>query len=146
MLDQVKPWSQFFAEDPDLALFASERLDRAVAYLATLRADGSPRLHPVSPIVRAGGLFLFMEPTSPKRRDLLRDPRFALHAGVEDNGGGGGELAIWGHARPIDDATTRSAVATGDTPDRRVLFELTLRRLFAMTYESTGATRRRWVA
>ena len=146
MLDEVKPWSQFVAEDPNLALFASERLDRAVAYLATLRADGSPRLHPVSPIVRAGGLFLFMESTSPKRGDLLRDPRFALHAGVEDNDGGGGEIAIWGHARPIDDGTTRSAVATGDTPERRVLFELTVGRLVATTYHSTRVARRRWPA
>jgi hypothetical protein len=36
-----------------------------VAYLGTLRADGSPRVNPVTPIV-GEQLFLFMEPTSLK--------------------------------------------------------------------------------
>ncbi|MGH2405330.1 MAG: pyridoxamine 5'-phosphate oxidase family protein, partial [bacterium] len=51
-----------------------------MAYLATLRGDGAPRVHPVTPIVGEGRLFLFMEPTSPKGHDLRRDGRYALHS------------------------------------------------------------------
>ena len=36
------------------------------ADLATVRQDGVPRVHPVTPIIGAGGLYLFMEPTSPR--------------------------------------------------------------------------------
>jgi len=140
----VTPWSRLVADDPALAAFAAERLTGAVAYLATIRSDGGPRLHPVSPLVRPSGLFVFMEPSSPKRRDLLRDPRYALHSGVEDDEGGGGEVTVWGRARAIDDPAERAAVASADTPARRVLFELTLERVVATTYGSSGPVRRRW--
>ena len=139
-------WSGLAADDPALAAYAAERLTGAVAYLATIRSDGGPRLHPVSPILRPSGLFVFMEPSSPKRRDLLRDPRYALHSGVEDDEGGGGEVTVWGRARAIDDPAGRAAVASADTPERRVLFELTLERVVASTYGSAGPVRRRWVA
>jgi len=59
-------------------------LERRVAYLGTTRTDGSPRVHPVSPFIGAGCLFVYMEPTSPKAADLRRDARYALHCGVED--------------------------------------------------------------
>src|SRR5918999_1226027 len=50
-----------------------------MAYLATVRADGGPRVHPVSPIVTDEGLYCFVI-ASPKRDDLNRDGRYALHA------------------------------------------------------------------
>ena len=36
-------------------------------------------MHPVSPVIADGGLFCFVT-ASPKRRDLERDGRYALHA------------------------------------------------------------------
>ena len=48
-------------------------------YLATVRADGGPRVHPVSPVITDEGLFCFII-DSPKRRDLERDGRYALHS------------------------------------------------------------------
>ena len=48
-----------------------------------------PRVHPVTPIVGSGKLFVFMEPTSPKGKDLMRDGRYALHCGIEGNNEGG---------------------------------------------------------
>ena len=63
-------WPQFAASNPELAAFGATRLVSSPAYLATIRPDGSPRVHPVSPIVAPSGLFLFMEPTSPKAADL----------------------------------------------------------------------------
>ncbi len=95
-------WKNFTEQAPELAAFGKTRFQRTVAYLGTLRADGGPRVHPVTPII-GEQLFLFMEPTSPKRNDLLRDPRFTLHCGVEDNSGGGGEFDVRGRATLNDD-------------------------------------------
>jgi len=50
-----------------------------LAFLATIRRDGGPRLHPVCPFTVDGGLYLFVIP-SLKREDLHRDGRFALHS------------------------------------------------------------------
>ena len=67
----VRTWGEFAKEAPGLAAFGAELLLGAqVAYLATVRPDGVPRVHPVTPILTDDGLFLFMEPTSPKGRDL----------------------------------------------------------------------------
>jgi len=39
---------------PDLAAFARERMEGRIVYQATLRLDGGPRVHPVSPWLAAG--------------------------------------------------------------------------------------------
>src|SRR5215213_9785514 len=93
----VATWGAFVAAAPTLAAFGLEASQRRVAFLATVRPDGSPRVHPVTPIVADGRLFLFMEPTSPKGHDLRRDGRYALHALVLDEAGGGGEFSVRGH-------------------------------------------------
>jgi hypothetical protein len=61
-----------------------------VAYLATLRADGFPRVHPVTPIVTDDALFLFHGADVAEGRDLRERRRFALHTGVPDTMGTGG--------------------------------------------------------
>jgi hypothetical protein len=60
----------FAAAEPELAAFVAERLRAAPSYLASVRANGAPRVHPVTPIFTGDGLYLFMEPTSPKGTDL----------------------------------------------------------------------------
>jgi pyridoxamine 5'-phosphate oxidase-like protein len=75
-------WSDFASADPTLAaairaLF--EQYGPGLAYLATIRADGAPRLHPVSPVFTDEGLYCFIV-ASPKRGDLTRDGRYALHS------------------------------------------------------------------
>ena len=75
-------WQAFAQQAPEIAAFGAARFQSEVAYLGTLRADGGPRVHPVTPILGAQ-LFLFMEPTSPKGKDLQRDGRYALHCSVE---------------------------------------------------------------
>jgi hypothetical protein len=42
-------WGGFAAAEPELAAFVSERLRAAPSYLATVRATGAPRVHPVTP-------------------------------------------------------------------------------------------------
>ena len=120
-------WEGFAEEAPELAAFGADRLRAAPAYVATVRADGAPRVHPVTPIIGAGGLYLFMEPTSPKGRDLRERGWFAMHNGVPDSEGAGGEFSIAGRAVVVDDIAVRAAVAAASSyvpADRYVLFEL----------------------
>jgi PPOX class probable F420-dependent enzyme len=53
-------------------------------HLTTLRADGSPQSRPVWTIVHDGSVVFFTQPSSPKARNLERDPRVALS--VADHG------------------------------------------------------------
>ncbi|MFZ0013380.1 MAG: pyridoxamine 5'-phosphate oxidase [Acidimicrobiia bacterium] len=120
-------WAEFARREPDLAEFGAERLTNLPAYLGTVRRSGAPRVHPVTPIVGTLGLFLFMEPTSPKARDLRQRGWFALHSGVPDDAGSGGEFSIAGRGLAVDDQGLRSEVAdmaSYSPEDRYVLFEL----------------------
>jgi hypothetical protein len=141
-------WGDMAAGAPELAAFGTARLTAAPAYLATVRASGVPRVHPVTPIVTGEGLFLFMEPTSPKGRDLREGRGYALHAMVPDNHGTGGEFAVSGHGRFVDDAAVRAkvtAAAAYDPADRYVLFELLVETARANGYGDVELpTPRRW--
>jgi hypothetical protein len=145
-------WSEFLAAAPELAAYGELRLEHRIAYLATIRPDGSPRVHPVTPFIVQGRLFLYMEPTSPKRRDLNRDSRYAMHAAVEDNSGGAGEFLARGRAIEVGDTETRArafegARAIGYNPqDRYVLFELRISEAMATIYQDGDPKRTRWKA
>ena len=141
-------WREFEQQAPDLAQFGKARFQSEVAYLGTLRADGSPRVHPVTPIM-GEQLFLFMEPTSPKGKDLQRDPRYTLHCSVEDSSGGGGEFYVSGRAKLTDDPLVREQ-AVGASPykpqDRYVLFVLAIEFAYSNRYVEGKANSRRWEA
>lgn len=143
-------WGMLEHDDPELAAFGAMRFAASeVAYLATVRRDGGPRVHPVTPIVGEGRLFLFMEPTSPKGHDLRRDPRYALHCSVDDPSGSGGEFFIRGNARPVDDAATRELaerLASYSPHARYVLFELSVAFALGTVYEGGEPVRHRWSA
>jgi hypothetical protein len=80
-------WSEFTAADPSLATGIRALLQQygpGMGYLATVRPDGGPRVHPVSPVL-TDQLYVFVI-ASPKRHDLERDGRYALHSyPPEDN-------------------------------------------------------------
>jgi hypothetical protein len=122
-------WGEFAEREPELARFGAGRLTALPAYLATVRRSGAPRVHPVTPIFTEVGLFLYMEPTSPKARDLRDQGWFALHSGVPDNAGSGGEFNCSGRGLAIDDPSMWSLVAEAASYapiDRYILFELHL--------------------
>ena len=79
-----------------------------VAFLATTRPDGSPRLHPFCPVLTAGRLLTAIPRSSPKGNDLRRDPGCAIHAlpGPEDD-----ELSIRARARESGDNPSLRAAA-----------------------------------
>jgi hypothetical protein len=75
-------WSEFAVAEPQLAASIHALVHQygpGLGYLATIRSDGGPRVHPVSPFIARDGLFCFVI-DSPKRRDLERDGRYALHS------------------------------------------------------------------
>lgn len=140
-------WQDFADAAPELAAFGEQRFKAAPAYLATVRANGLPRVHPVTPIIAEGHLLLFMEPTSPKGHDLQRGSGYALHAAVTDSGGGAGEFAVTGHAVLTDDPVLRElATRYGYQPkDIYILFELSVESAFSTTYPDGGApVRQNW--
>ena len=141
-------WGEFARIEPALAAFGEGRLGSPPAYLATVRKSGSPRVHPVTPIISAGGLFVFMEPTSPKGRDLRERGWFALHNGVPDTEGSGGEFFVSGRGDLEDDAGVRATVtqeASYEPAERYILFELKLTEARCNGYGDVPLpARRRW--
>jgi hypothetical protein len=75
-------WVDVEEQRPDLATSGRSLLyqfDVGLAFLSTVRPDGGPRVHPICPLIRTGGLYAFIV-NSPKQRDLRRDARYALHS------------------------------------------------------------------
>ena len=101
-------WAEFESAAPEIADAGKKLLYQfgvGLAYLATVRKDGAPRLHPICPTVVNGSLYALIAPTH-KCGDLRRDGRYALHTfpstDVDD------EFLVMGHARLIRD----KAIAT----------------------------------
>lgn len=143
------PWRTVADTSPDLARTVVEQLQARPSYLATVDAKGHPRVHPVTPIVSHDHLLLFMEPTSPKGRDIRERRHYALHNGVPDSDGTGGECILRGEAWPADDPGMRElAVSSASyTPeDRYVLFELGIGQITSTRYQSGEPVRQRWPA
>jgi hypothetical protein len=118
-----------------------------VAYLATVRKGGAPRVHPMTPIIGQGHLFVFMEPTSPKGHDLQRDGRYVIYCAVSDNSGASGEFSITGHAYLIDNAELRAlAVSLSNyaPADRYILFEFDIESAASTVYPEGRAVRQVW--
>jgi hypothetical protein len=62
-------WKEFAAAEPDLAENRGSLLFQfkvGLAFLATVRRDGAPRLHPVCPVLSDDRSFCADHPTLPK--------------------------------------------------------------------------------
>jgi hypothetical protein len=103
----METWSGFTAAQPHLASAVHALLFQygpGLAYLATVREDGGPRLQLISPVITEGGLFCFI--VDPTKRDALRhDGRYALHSCPPEES---------------DDSACLSGVATPVTDPERV--------------------------
>ena len=76
--------------------------------MATLRADGSPRISGIELVFQDGQLLFGSMPESRKGADLARDPRLAVHSATVDPVDGAeaawpGEAKIAGRAIPQGD-------------------------------------------
>jgi hypothetical protein len=84
-------WAAFEAAEPDLAAQVRARFAAGKhCTMATLRADGSPRISGIEVAFDDGELVLGMMAGSVKAADLLRDGRLALHGPTRDPAGPGG--------------------------------------------------------
>jgi hypothetical protein len=142
----MTPWKEFEQQAPKLAAFGKARFQSGVAYVGTIREDGSPRVHPVTPII-GEQLYLFMEPTSPKGKDLQRDSRYMLHCAVENSSGGGGEFYVRGRAILTADPLMREQAinAASYVPhERYILFILDVEFAFMNIYVEGNPNIQRW--
>jgi hypothetical protein len=140
-------WKIFEETNPDLAAFGKERVHRRVCYLATIRKDGSPRVHPVTPLIVVGHLFVFMYPSSPKSHDLRRDGRYAMHSSVADNDGTGGAFGITGRAQLVLAETLRKLAddaAHHELPEQYSVFEFEIEAASSTVYENDKPIREHW--
>jgi hypothetical protein len=134
-------WAAFASASPGLSAQVKglfEQYGRAFGYLATVRRDGGPRVHPVSPVITDEALYCFVLP-SPKRRDLQRDRRYALHAYPAE--ASDDEAYLAGRAVPVADDDRRARLALAQRADADLhwtLFELTIE--VAMFTRRTGPT------
>lgn len=140
-------WGELEASDPEIASFGRQRLDGKVAYLATVRDDQKPRLHPVTPVIGEGRCFVFVEPSTPKAKDLLDSGWYSLHCGMNDSSGSSGEFILNGQVQMLDDPDARSlaeSVSSYRPAARALLFELIIDEAHAIEYPFGRALRKRW--
>ena len=145
-MDSVS-WKEFEARAPELAHFGKDRLHGNVSYLATLRKNNLPRLHPVTPLIGESQLYLFMEPTSPKGKDLERGSAYVLHSSVADNDGSNGEVLLTGYGRRVGDAASweqANSLTTDKADTHHVLFEFGITEAFSTVYRDDDTVRTRW--
>jgi hypothetical protein len=136
-------WKQFSEASPDMAKKGEEQLFQygvGLAFLATVREDGGPRMHPVCPVLSGGRLYALILPNSPKRIDLERDGRYALQAFPQARPDSD-EFYLTGRAQRVRDSELFARVF-GDakhyaSPDE-ILFELAIERAMHTQWEGFG--------
>lgn len=134
-------WKQFESEAPDLAALIRARFEAAETHvLATLRADGSPRV--------SGSEVAFLGPdlsfgsmlNARKASDLRRDGRCAIHAHPSE----GGDAKVAGVAVEVT-GQEKAAYTTGDEPGGDFhAFRLDLREAVMTAVEGDELVIRLW--
>lgn len=123
-------WRDLELGAPTIAQMGGARLESTrVAFLGTLRVDGTPRISPVEPYLVGEHLLVGAMSWSRKADDLRRDPRYVLHSVITDPDGGQPELKIYGVATDaagdLRDAPT-DAWWSGRPPGDAAVFSLTI--------------------
>ena len=78
-------WQDFEEAAPDFARRVRDLFDaHRHKTIATVRADGSPRISGIETVFEEGDLVFGSMPDARKGADLRRDPRFALHSATVD--------------------------------------------------------------
>jgi len=114
----VTAWGDVEKKEPEFArrvrtLFDAHRHKT----IATIRADGSPRISGIEAAFDDGELAFGSMPDARKGADLRRDPRFALHSATVDPVEGA--EAQWpGEAKIFGQAVAAGPVAGGPDGDR----------------------------
>jgi hypothetical protein len=108
----MESWEAFARAEPDLAARGRELLYQrgdGEGFLATVAANGTPRIHPLNVGVRDGRLLVFVQAHSAKARDLESNQHYALHA--HQDAEHPHEFMVRGQARLVTDPALRAAAA-----------------------------------
>lgn len=123
-------WRQFRDEAPELAAIVHAQLTATKHHvLATLRADGSPRVSGTEVDFDGDHLTLGSMPGARKAHDLQRDPRYALHDNPGDGSMSVPDVKISGRAVEVtgpEFETYQAARTAGLPPGPFHLFRLGL--------------------
>src|SRR5688572_7471008 len=98
-------WNEFVDAAPRVAEVFARRHKATgnLCMLATIRADGSPRISPMEPNIFEDQLVMVGMPNTSKFRDLGRDPRFCLHTATVDPQLAEGDAKLWGTVVNLQD-------------------------------------------
>jgi len=135
----VVSWGEFAQRNARLSSHVAERITGRLCYLATIRPDGLPRVHPVGLNIRGDQLIVPMSPTSPKGKDLQRSGGYSAHCAVEDNNGGRGEVLLTGIAREC-------AAADEFRSRGWATFDLWIGEVLSIVNDGSGPVVERWRA
>ena len=128
----MERWDAFERAEPEMAEKGMALLYRrgdGEGLLATIAANGTPRIHPLNVGVREGRLLVFVQGHSAKARDLEANPHYALHAHMDP--AVPHEFMVRGEARVVTDAPVRQAAAADwffTVPDSYPLYELLIQQ------------------
>ena len=117
-------WRDVERAEPEFAQRVRAQFDaRRHMTIATVRADGSPRISGIETAFEDGELVFGSMPDARKGADLRRDPRFALHSATIDPVEGSeaqwpGEAKISGRAMAAGPVTEEGQEAEGTDGDR----------------------------
>jgi hypothetical protein len=124
----MSTWAELEAAEPALAAFVRERiLAHRHRMMATIRADGSPRIGGIEVTISRGELWIGGLEKSRKFDDLRRDPRVAIHSGSDDPPNFHGDARLSGRAEQIFDEALKAAFMAdqgGGPPGPFELFRL----------------------
>jgi hypothetical protein len=114
----VTTWREFEQAEPEFAQRVRALFDaHKHKTIATVRADGSPRISGIETVFEDGELVFGSMPKARKGADLRRDPRFALHSATVDPVEGA--EAQWpGEAKIAGRAIAAGPITEGPDGDR----------------------------
>ena len=115
-------WQDIEDSAPEFAAEVRRYFDARVhKTLATLRADGSPRISGTESYFKDGDLWFGSMSNARKARDLRRDPRFALHSGSTDPPDWEGDAKLSGLVEEIMDPERESHLFRADIREASVV-------------------------
>jgi hypothetical protein len=127
-------WGEIERIAPELAQTARELFDAHVhKTMATVRADGSPRISGIEARFIEAELWFGSMPGSRKNADLTRDPRLSLHSGSDDPPGWRGDAKLSGLAEEVTDRARKlevfKAMGAEEVDDASALYRVDVREL-----------------
>jgi hypothetical protein len=106
-------WKELAELAPNIAAVFARRhaATGKLCLLATIRADGFPRISPMEPVIFEDQLWIMGMPDTAKFRDLARDPRFCLHTATVDTHLADGDAKLWGVVTDVRDEAVHGRFA-----------------------------------